>query len=182
MTAKSVIHATMSLDGYIAGPGDDMSWMSEYVGPNEVADQVIRATGAVVTGGRLFRLIQTEDQLPYGGTTKVPVFVVTHRPRQSITQSGVAFHFITDGVESAVKQARAAAGNNNVMLFGASIAQQCLQLGLVDEIQIHLVPILLGAGVRLFDGQESRRVRLERIQLVESPRVTDLRFRVLRQA
>ena len=88
MTAKSVIHATMSLDGYIAGPGDDMSWMSEYVGPNDVADEVIRATGAVVTGGRLFRLIQTEDQLPYGGTTKVPVFVVTHHPRPPLVMQG----------------------------------------------------------------------------------------------
>lgn len=175
---STVIHATMSLDGFIAGPHDEMDWMWEYAGPNRVADEVIRSTGAIVTGGRLFRLIQTEDQLPYGGITKVPVFVVTHQPRDTIAQFGVTFHFITDGIESAVQQARAAAMDKNVMLFGASIAGQCLQAGLVDEIQIHLAPILLGEGVRLFEHLHSAH-RLERMEVVESGKVTDLRFRVL---
>ena len=179
MTGKAVIHATMSLDGFIAGPDDDMSWMSDYVGPNRVADEVIRTAGAVVSGSRLFRLIQSEDQLPYGGATKVPVFVLSHHPQEPITQFGVTFSFITDGLEVAIKRAKSAAGDKNVMLFGASIAQQCLKLGLVDEIQIHLVPLLLGAGVRLFDGMWAEGIRLVRIQLVESPKVTDLRFRVL---
>src|SRR5215211_473514 len=120
---KVVIHATISLDGYIAGPNDDLSWMSDYEGPNKVADEVIRMVGAIVSGGRLFRLIEKniEANLPYGGAVKAPVFVLSHHPRESITTSGVTFHFITDGFESAVKQAKAAADDKNAMLFGASM-------------------------------------------------------------
>ncbi len=140
MTPKAVIHATMSLDGFIAGPHDEMDWMSAYVGPNQVADEVIRTTGSVVSGGRPFRLIEKEDQLPYGGATKVPVFIVTHRSEEAVTKLGV---------ESAVKRAKVAAGDRNVMLFGASMARQCLQAG-------------------LFDRLGSRHIKLEKIQVVES--------------
>lgn len=177
--ANTVIHATISLDGFIAGLNDEMGWMDDYYGPDAVADEIIRSTGAVVTGGRLFRLIKYEDQLPYGGATKVPVFVVTHQAQESVTQFGVTFQFITS-LEAAIRQAIAVAGKKNVMLFGASIAQQCLAAGLADEIQLHLAPILLGKGIRLFGDLSSQPVRLERLQVVESATITDLRFRVLR--
>lgn len=179
---KVVIHATMTLDGYIAGPNDDMNWMWEYAGPNKTADEVIRTVGAIVSGGRLSRLIDEniEDNLPYGGAVKVPVFALTHHPRETVTRSGVTFHFITDGFESAVKQAKAAAGDKNVMLFGASMAQLGLKTGLADEIQLHLAPILLGEGIRLFDPSGNGHIKLERMQVVESPKVTDLRFRIVK--
>ncbi len=173
---KVVIHATMSLDGYIAGTNDDLNWMSDYEGPNKVADEVIRMVGAIVGGGRLFRLIEKrlEDNLPYGGAVKAPVFVLTHHPRETITMFGVTFHFIRDGFESAVKQAKAAAGDKNVVLFGASMAQLGLKTGLADEIQIHLAPILLGGGIQLFGQPGTGHIKLERMKVVESPKVTDL--------
>ncbi len=180
---KVVIHATMSLDGYIAGPDDDMSWMYEYVGPNKVADEVVQKVGAIVSGGRLSRLIDEdiENNLPYGGAVKAPVFVLTHHFHETVTKAGVTFHFITNSFESAVVQAKAAAGDKNVMLFGASMAQLGLQTRLADEIQLHLVPILLGSGIRLFDHSDDGYIKLERVQVVESPKVTDLRFRIVRQ-
>jgi len=179
---RVVIHATMSLDGYIAGPNDDLNWMSDYVGPNKVADEVIGMAGAIVGGGRFFRLIEKrlEQNLPYGGAVKAPVFVLTHHPRGTIIKTGVTFHFITDGFESAVKQAKAAAGDKNVMLFGASVAQMGLRTGLADEIQLHLAPVLLGGGIQLFGQPGTGHIKLERMQVVESPKVTDLRFRIVR--
>ena len=179
---KVVIHATMSLDGYIAGPNDDMSWMWDYTGPNKVAEEVVRLAGAIVSGGRLSRLIDKdiENNLPYGGAVKVPVFVLTHHPHETVTKSGITSYFITDSFESAVEQAKAAAGDKNVMLFGASMAQLGLKTGLADEVQLHIAPILLGEGIRLFDRSGNGHVKLERMQVVESPRVTDLRFRVVK--
>jgi RibD domain-containing protein len=92
---KVVIHATMSLDAYIAGPNDDMSWMWDYAGPNKTADEIVRTVGAIVSGGRLFRLIDKdiEKNLPYGGAVKMPVFVLTHHPREAVTRSGVTLSF-----------------------------------------------------------------------------------------
>jgi dihydrofolate reductase len=178
---KVVIHATITLDGYIAGPNDEMDWMSEYVGSNKVAEEVIRNVGAIVSGGRLSRLIDEdiENNLPYGGAVKAPVFIFTHHPHETVTKSGVTFHFVTDSFESAVEQAKAAAGDKNVMLFGASMAQLGVKTGLADEIQLHLVPLLLGEGIRLFDSL-GKGVKLERMQIVESPKVTDLRFRIVK--
>jgi dihydrofolate reductase len=179
---KVVIHATMTVDGYIAGPNDEMDWMSAFVGPNQAAEEVIRMVGSIVSGGRLFGLIDLnlEENLPYGGAVKAPVFVLTHHPRETTTRAGVTFHFITDSFESAVQQAKADAGEKNVMLFGASMARLGLETGLADEIQLHLAPLLLGDGIRLFDHLDSGPIRLERIQLVESPKVTDLRFRIVK--
>ncbi len=177
-----VIHATMSVDGFIAGPNDDMSWMAAYVGPNEVADQVVKMVGAIVSGGRLFRVMEKrlEENLPYGGTVQAPVFILTHQPRETFTRFGVTFHFITDGFPSAIEKAKAAAGDKNVMLFGANMARLGLETGLADEIQIHLAPILLGSGIRLFDHLDNGYIKLERMRVVESPTVTDLRFRIVK--
>jgi dihydrofolate reductase len=172
---KVVIHATMSLDGYIAGPNDELSWMSDYVGPNKVADEVSRMVGAIVSGGRLFPLIEKdiEHNLPYGGAVEAPVFVLAHHPRETVTYSGVTFHFITDGFEGA-------AGDKNVMLFGATMAQLGLKTGLADEIQLHLAPLLLGEGIPLFGQFDTGPIKLERMQMVESAKVTDLRFRIVK--
>jgi dihydrofolate reductase len=95
-----------------------------------------------------------------------------------MTKAGINFHFITDGFESAVEQAKAAAGDKNVMLFGASMARLGLKTRLADEIQLHLTPILLGGGVRLLEHLDAGYIKLERMQVVESAKVTDLRFRV----
>jgi dihydrofolate reductase len=100
----------------------------------------------------------------------LPLFVVTHDVPEPVPQGESRYSFVTDGVESAIERAKAAAGDKYVSLMGASIPRQCLRAGLLDEIQIHLVPVLLGAGVRLFDHLGSENIELETIQVVDSPR------------
>ncbi|MFL5735488.1 MAG: dihydrofolate reductase family protein [Chloroflexia bacterium] len=177
--ARVVIHATMSLDGFIARPNDDISWAFDY-GTDETIAGVMQEIGAVVAGNRGFKEGKVnENALPYGGMVKVPQFVVTHEPRDPVTIGGLTFTFV-DSIERAIEQARAAAGEKSVTLLGASIDQQCLKAGLVDEIMIHLVPILLGEGIRLFENLGAVDIRLERIQVVATAQVTSLRFRVVK--
>jgi dihydrofolate reductase len=109
-----------------------------------------------------------------------PVFVVTHHEREPLTLSDTTFHFITDGIESALEQAKAAAGDNDVFIGGgASIINQYLAAGLVDELELHVVPILLGGGARLFDGVGPD-AKLEMLRTIEAPGVAHLKYRVLR--
>ena len=111
-----------------------------------------------------------------------PVFVVTHHPREPLVkQGGTTFTFVTEGVEAAVEQAKAAAGDEDVSVAGgADVIQQALNAGLVDDLQIHVVPVVLGGGVRLLDRLDPARVRLEKTQVIDSPGVTHLRYRVVR--
>jgi dihydrofolate reductase len=114
---------------------------------------------------------------------RVPVFVLTHHPRETVTkEGGTTFHFVTDGIEAALEQARAAAGDRNVGVSGgASVAQQYLKAGLLDELQIHVAPVLMGDGVRLFENHLERdQVELECTMVLESPAATHLRYRVAR--
>jgi dihydrofolate reductase len=109
------------------------------------------------------------------------VFVVTHHPRDPVEmEGGTTFHFVTDGIESALEQAREAAGGKDVMLWGGgSIIQQYLAAGLLDELELHVVPVLLGDGARIFDGVADAEVRLEQVRAVEAPGVTHLKYRVV---
>jgi dihydrofolate reductase len=113
---------------------------------------------------------------------RVPVFVLTHHPREPVTKAGgTSFTFVTDGVESALEQARAAAGEKDVYLAGgASIVQQYLRAGLLDELQIHVAPVLLGGGTRLLDDLGADPPKLETTRVIESPNVTHLRYRVVK--
>lgn len=110
-----------------------------------------------------------------------PVFVLTHHARDPIQmKGGTTFHFVTDGIESALEQAKAAAGGKDVMLWGGgNIAQQYLAAGLLDELELHVVPVLLGDGARLFGNLGDAAVRLEQVQAVEAPGVTHLKYRVV---
>ena len=109
-----------------------------------------------------------------------PVFVLTHHPREPLEmQGGTTFHFVTDGIESALEQAKAAAGDKDVTLGGgASVAQQYLRAGLIDEMEIHVVPRLLGGGARLFDNVEGRYAGLEPVRVLTSPSVSHYKFRL----
>ncbi len=176
---KVILHATMSLDGFIAGSNDEMDWVFKHGGPDEMVHETMRTTGSVVLGKRTFDRSVKQNQLPYGGTVKVPQFVVTHEARDAVTLGGLTFTFVTEGVEYAVELAKTAAGDKNVSLLGASIDQQCLRIGLADEIVIHLAPILLGDGIRLFDYLGVEPIELERTKVVASTGITSLRFRVV---
>ena len=110
-----------------------------------------------------------------------PVFVLTNHPREPLTLSDTTFHFVTDGIESALEQAKEAAGGQDVSLGGgASAGQQYLAAGLLDELEISVVPLLLGAGVRLFDNLGGATVELEQIRAIEAPGVTHLKYRLVR--
>jgi dihydrofolate reductase len=196
----------MSLDGFIAGPNDGpgqplgeggmrlFDWYSsgdtDYEMPGtEMVFRVSPASadllreahgtmGAFVTGRRTFDIANGWGGSPPLG---VPSFVVTHTVPQEWVYEGSPFTFVTDGVESAIQQARAVAGDKTVAVGAASLAQQCLKLGLLDEIQIHLVPVLLGEGVRLFDHLGGEPIELESTRVIETAGVTHLTFRVLKE-
>jgi dihydrofolate reductase len=108
----------------------------------------------------------------------VPTFVVTHTVPEEWVYEGSPFTFVTDDVESAVEQAKAVAGDKNVAVGAASIAQQCIRAGLLDEIHVELVPVLLGGGVRLFEHLGTEPIELESSRVIEAPGVTHLTFRV----
>jgi len=176
---KVMIHATMSLDGFIARPNDEIDWAFGF-GTDSMVENIMKQIGAVVLGNRGFRQgTVSENTLPYGGMVKVPQFVVTHEPRPPVTIGGLTFTFV-DSLERAIEQARSAAGEKRVALLGASIDQQCLKAGLVDEIMIHLVPLLLGEGIRLFDHLGGEAIELERTEIVATSGITSFRFRVVR--
>ncbi|HSI79746.1 MAG TPA: dihydrofolate reductase family protein [Solirubrobacterales bacterium] len=156
---------------------------------SEVAAEWLRRVGATVMGRQMF----SGGDGPWDDDPKArgwwgdeppfhhPVFVLTHHPREPLEmEGGTTFTFVTDGIESALEQAREAAGDADVTIGGGgSVAQQYLAAGLVDEIQLHVVPVLLGAGTRLFDGApETSRNRLEITRVIDSPTVTHLRYRV----
>jgi dihydrofolate reductase len=118
------------------------------------------------------------DPPPFG----MPVFVVTHEARDPLPmQGGTTYTFVSDGIESGLAQARAAAGDKNVGIWGgANIVRQYLKAGLLDEMQIHLIPVLLGNGVRLFEDLGPERIELRRISSIETPSATHLRFEVVK--
>ncbi|MGH2961669.1 MAG: dihydrofolate reductase family protein [Solirubrobacterales bacterium] len=154
---------------------------------SELLEESLRRTGAVVMGRRMFSGGEGSweddpkadgwwgDEPPFG----VPVFVLTHHPRDAVSkQGGTTYTFVADGIEAALEQARAAAGDGDVSIAGgASVAQQYLRAGLVDEIQLHLVPVLLGDGVRLFGDRGAQSIELESTRVIESPAVTHLSYR-----
>jgi RimJ/RimL family protein N-acetyltransferase/dihydrofolate reductase len=178
---KVVWSATMSLDGFIAGPGDAMDWVFAYPGPNPVVDEIIRTTGAVLAGRRSYdvgrRSERPETREAFGGAWTGPQFVLTHRPHQA----DPANIFLTGDIREAVGVAlAAAAAGKNLNIIGADVARQCIAAGLIDEIVILLAPVLLGDGVRLFAGQGEKPIELETMSVTRSGQVTNLRFRVVK--
>jgi dihydrofolate reductase len=196
---------SMSLDGFIGGPNDGpeapmgeggewlLAWYSgggtEYrlpgtemvfmVSPQtaELLRETRRTTGALVTGRRTFDLTNG-----WGGRhpLDVPVFVLTHTVPQEWLYEGSPFTFVTEGLESALEQAKEVAGNRDVGVIGASLVQQCIGAGLLDEIHFDLVPVLLGDGVRLFDHLSTEPIDLECTRMIEGAGVTHLTFRVVK--
>ena len=174
-------HVTMSLDGYIAGRGDAIDWMGSYELESPVGAEVIARTGAILAGRRWHDLAVERwggRGGIYGGTWKGPVFVITHDAPADPPDPGVVF--LTDGIEDAVATARDAARGRDVGILGAETARHAVAAGLVDEVVVHVVPLLLGDGIRMFAGQDAGRVRLAPVHVGRSGDVADLRFRVVR--
>jgi dihydrofolate reductase len=183
---------SMSLDGFVTGPDDSREnpfgtgaeglhdWIFKDRTDEDVAilDEAVDSCGAVIMGRRSFEKNEGDGGWGDGGPVgHTPVFVVTHdAPTRRYPP---VFTFVTDGVESAIRQARAAAGDKDVGVHGATTAQQALNLGLLDEIQVHVVPVLLGGGTRLFDHLDGP-VTLRRTRVVVTPAATHIRFDVVR--
>jgi dihydrofolate reductase len=176
---KLLYSATMSLDGFIAGPGGDMSWLTDHLGPNPTVDELVGKIGALLVGNRTFRGDDpykgtTKEGKPFGGGWTGPQFVLTHHAPDTPVP-GITF---VGDLDSAVLAAKAAAGDKYVNVLGANTAQQCLEAGVLDEIFVCIAPVMLGDGVRLFDRPGGTNVKLELISLTEAPPVTNVWLRV----
>ena len=183
--ATVVIGMTMSLDGFVEDAHGDVSRLYpdlQSLRATELLQESIRAIGAVVMGRRAFAM---GDPDGYVGQYEyqVPIFVLTHTPpaRQPKQDDRLTFTFVTDGIESAIRQARAAAGDKQVTVVGGpSTIQQCLAHGLADVLEVGVMPVLLGAGRRLFEAVGGPPVDLEKISVIETGPRTDLTFRLKR--
>ena len=176
MRGKVVVNRSMSLDGFIAGPGDAMDWIFDFLAPDQFPE-IAAATGAMLIGRRTHEVgnrMAAENpgdvSYPFSG----PVFVLTHEPPD---QEGT---FLTGDIGQAVATALDAAGGKNLEILGTDVATQCLQRGLVDEILVYVIPVLLGDGTRLFSPGLAR-IDLEPLDSTRSGAVTVLRFRVRKQ-
>lgn len=180
--AKVLYSAAMSLDGFIAGPGGDMSWLTPHLGgPNAAAQQLMAMTGALLIGRTTFggddpNAGDPEREGPFGGAWSGPQVVLTHRPP---AEPVPGVEFATD-FATALARAKAGAGDRYVNVLGADVARQCLEAGELDELFLFVVPVLLGDGVRLHEHAGGTNVPLERI--AEAPEVDFdlLRYRVRR--
>ena len=196
--SASVLYMSMSLDGYIAGPndqpsnpgGDDFMRLHEWygfasdAGPNEESTDPmgkqfldeINATGAVLSGRN------TVEQADYWGGDHhdgVSIFVPSHRPPGPSAAKYPLVTYVTDGIAAAMAQAKTAAGDLNVLVHGAYTAQTALEAGVLDELQIHQVPVLFGSGRRLFEMLPAR-VELEIVRVIDTPKATHIRYRARR--
>jgi dihydrofolate reductase len=181
MMGKVLWHVTMSLDGFIAGPGDAMDWIFKYdSGRIAEVEETLRTLGAVLVGRRSYdvgqRAQRPETRKVYGGAWSGPQFVLTHTAPGVSQDSTITF--ISGDIRDAVARAREAAAGNNVVVIGASVARQCMDAGLVDEILIHLAPVLLGDGIRFFGKPGGTAIELQPVSVTRSGQLTNLRFRV----
>jgi dihydrofolate reductase len=207
---KVVFNMTVSVDGFVAGPndrpgnglgdgGDDLfNWY--FSGDTEISvgsgspmlkvsepsaeflKDAMANYGAGVWGRKTFDIARAWGGHPPGkiSANSSSAFIITHNVPQEWVYEGSPFIFVTDGVASAIRQAKQAAGDKDVVVCTASILQQCLNLGLMDEIHIDVTPLLLGKGVRLFDNLNIKPIELEHIGVVAAPGVTHLGFRVVK--
>ena len=179
-----IIGATLSLDWFMNEQNGDVSRLYldlEALRGTEMLQEEIQTTGAVVMVQRAYDMAEG-DLTDY--EYQVPIFILTHHlPEQMVKGENdrLTVTFVTDGIESAIEKAKAAAGDKHVIVVGgANTAQQCLRAGLVDEIHIGIVPVILGEGLRFFEPLVNEQMELERTKVFESPTRTDLWFRVVK--
>lgn len=175
-----ISHHTISLDGFIAGPGDCIDDFLGFGKPTAIAGGTMKRVGAILAGRRWYDLANERwggVAGIYGGTYTGDVLVCTHR---APSRCPPRTRFISKAIPAAVALAQDAAKGKDIGVFGGNLTQQCLRAGLLDEVILHVVPILLGGGVRLFEENHAAPVVLKRIELGEAEQITDLRFQVIR--
>lgn len=171
---KVLWHFAMSLDGFVAGPDHDMDWMTGFTVRPGLHAEYIETTGAVLAGRAGFDSA-IGDSRPYGGAWQGPVFVLTHHPEDARAAEGVTV--LSCPVEEAVRIALEAARGRNVEVFSPTIGRQLLGLGLIDEIDLHIVPVLLGDGIRLYDHPGGEPVRLNLVGGDDPAAAVNVRYR-----
>ncbi len=189
--SKVILDLTVSLDGFIAGPNvslqnplgeggmrlHDWMFVTKYPADMKLKEELLASVGAVLVGKHTYDVgINSgwEGVTPFN----VPAFVICKTPPQN---KPAGFIYVTDGIESAFKQAKSAAGDKNVWLMGgANLIQQYIKAGLVDEMHLHIAPVLLGVGTRLFDHIGTEHIELENIGVSQTPAATHLRLRVIK--
>ncbi|WP_368654172.1 dihydrofolate reductase family protein [Ornithinibacillus sp. 4-3] len=199
---KVILDISMSLDGFIAGLNDNQEqplgangeiiheWLFSGDQPSryndffrlssinkEVFDGSIPDIGAMVVGRRTFDIVNG-----WGGSHPIqgiPIFIVTHEAPENYLENHTSFTFVTDGIKSAIEQANKAANGKNISIGAASIAQQCVQAKLLDEMHLHISPILLGNGIRLFDQIGQEHIKLESKEVVDGSDVVHVKYKIL---
>jgi dihydrofolate reductase len=175
---KVLLHFTMSLNGFVAGPNHEMDWtMGNFSNRSGLIDEYVETTRAIL-GGRDGWDAFPDPSIAYGGAWSGPLFVLTHHPEDAKSAEGVPF--LNCGVAEAVAIAIKAADGKNVEVFSPGIGRQLLELGLVDEIDLHIAPILLGDGIRLYDNLSNEPILLERARDGTMPEV-NVRYRSVRR-
>jgi dihydrofolate reductase len=191
---KVICEQSVSLDGFITGPnvgvgnglGDggealhDWKFDAKTEADEAIVAEIYASTGAVVLGKGMFDVgfEPWGDPPPFG----MPVFVVTHEAREPLPmQGGTTYTFVTGGIEAALTLAREAAGDKNVGIWGgANVIRQYLAAGLLDELWLHIVPILLGGGIRLFEGDNLAGIALRKTSVIDTPGATHYRLEVVK--
>jgi len=190
---KVIFGLTMSLDGYINDRNGSVERLysdlvvgnlqDDAIQNNQVMQEAMRSTGAVILGKNAFLMAEDPDSYADSYEFQVPIFVLTGtKPEKNPKENeNLTFTFVTEGIETAISQAKQAAGGKDVTLIGgASTAQQALRAGLVDELHIDIMPVLLCGGLRLFEALGTEQIGLERMAVVELPAGrTHLRFRIV---
>lgn len=182
-TGKVIFGMTVSLDGFVQDKNGSVARLYpdlEVLRETEMLQEEMRTTGAVVMGRHSYDMANGDLT---GYEFQVPIFVITHHPPAPPKgqNENLKVYFVTEGIESAFEQARAAAGAKNVMVIGGpDIGQKSLKKGLIDELNIGIRPVFLGSGLRLFDSLEDGQLELEEIEVFRSPGRTDIRYRVVK--
>ncbi|MDN7243857.1 dihydrofolate reductase family protein [Planococcus shenhongbingii] len=171
----------MSLDGFVNDRDGELGKLYASFEPNEEINAVMARTGAVILGRRTFDLAEA-DSYGVDYEFQVPIFVVTHHPpaKHPKENEQLTFTFVTDGVESAIRQAREAAEEKDVLILGVDVFRQALKAGLVEELQIAIAPILVGKGLRLFEQLDDFEISLEKLQVIETSQQVEIWYKVLR--
>lgn len=169
----------MTLDGFVAGPHHEMDWMTGFTAQPGAIEELIESTGAVLAGRDGFDSA-IGDARPWGGAWKGPIFVLTHHPEDATPTPDITF--LSCPVEEAVRIGLEAAGGNNLAVFSPNVGAQLLELGLIDEIDIHIAPVLLGEGIRLYHNPGRTPVRLHRLDGDDPTLAARVRYRPITTA
>ena len=173
-TGKVLWGFSMSLDGFVAGPHHEMGWMTGFTVQPDLIDEYITTTGAVLAGRDGFDSA-IGDSRPWGGRWKGPIFVLTHHPQDALPTPDITF--LSCSVEEAVRIGLKAAEGKDLAVFSPNIGAQLLELGLIDEIDIHVAPILLGDGIRLYHNPGKAPIRLHRLDGDDPTAAARVRYR-----